>query len=118
MLFQNHRQFIEGLQYTKPAMYITLIANGINVFGNWIFIYGNLGFPAYGLDGAGYSTLFTRIFMAVTMISYVVLTPKFKPYDPSLKFRSINWIIIKKLPAIVVCLDTTRSSSIPYSGTE
>jgi MATE family multidrug resistance protein len=97
MLFQNYRQFIEGLQYTKPAMYVTLIANGVNVFGNWVFIYGNLGFAAYGLDGAGYSTLFTRIFMAASMISYVILSRKFKPFDPSLKFRTINRFIIRKL---------------------
>lgn len=97
MLFQNYRQFIEGLQYTKPAMYIMLIANGVNVFGNWIFIYGNLGSDAYGLDGAGYSTLLTRVFMATSMISYVILSRKFKQYDPSLKFRSINRSIIKKL---------------------
>ena len=97
MLFQNYRQFIEGLQYTKPAMYIMLIANGVNIFGNWIFIYGNLGSDAYGLDGAGYSTLLTRVFMATSMISYVILSRKFKQYDPSLKFRSINRSIIKKL---------------------
>lgn len=97
MLFQSYRQFIEGLQYTKPAMTITLIANGVNIFGNWIFIYGNLGFKAYGLDGAGFSTLLTRIFMAISMIYYVILSRKFKPYDPSLKFRSINPSIIKKL---------------------
>jgi MATE family multidrug resistance protein len=78
-------------------MYIMLIANGVNVFGNWIFIYGNLGSDAYGLDGAGYSTLLTRVFMATSMISYVILSGKFKQYDPSLKFRSINRSIIKKL---------------------
>ena len=100
MLFQNYRQFIEGLQYTKPAMTITLIANGVNIIGNWIFIYGNLGFKAYGLDGAGFSTLLTRIFMAISMIYYVMRARKFKPYDPSLKFRSISPSIIKKLLSI------------------
>jgi MATE family multidrug resistance protein len=100
MLFQNYRQFIEGLQYTKPAMTITLIANGVNIVGNWIFIYGNLGFKAYGLDGAGFSTLVTRIFMAISMIYYVMISRKFKPYDPSLKFRSISPSIMRKLLSI------------------
>ena len=37
MIFQVYRQFIEGLAFTKPAMYITLAANVVNVLGNWIF---------------------------------------------------------------------------------
>ena len=34
MIFQVYRQFIEGLAFTKPAMYVTLAANLVNVFGN------------------------------------------------------------------------------------
>ncbi|UCF63403.1 MAG: MATE family efflux transporter [bacterium] len=97
MLFQNYRQFIEGLHYTKPAMYITLLANIINVFGNWVLIYGKLGMPALGLDGAGYSTVLTRIFMAASMMLFVMNSRRFSEYDPSLKFRSINWFIIRKI---------------------
>ena len=97
MIFQNYRQFIEGLSFTKPAMYITILANVLNVFGNWVFIYGNLGFQAYGLDGAGYSTFFTRIFMAIVMLVFVLRSKRFKQYDPSFRFRSINRKVIKQL---------------------
>jgi MATE family multidrug resistance protein len=69
----------------------------VNVFGNWVFIYGNLGMPAYGLDGAGYSTLITRGFMAGTMMFYVLYAPRFQEFEPTLKFRNINWPVIKRL---------------------
>ncbi len=97
MLFQTYRQFIEGLSYTKPPMYIVLAANLVNVFGNWILIFGNLGFPALGLDGAGYSTLITRCFMAVLIMWYSFTSPKYKIYDVNLKFKNFNKIIIKKI---------------------
>ena len=97
MIFQTYRQFIEGLSFTKPAMYVTVAANLVNVFGNWVFIFGNLGFDAYGLDGAGYSTLITRGAMAATMMVYVMTAKRFKGYEPSLKFKNINWKVIKKL---------------------
>ena len=100
MFFQVYRQFIEGLAFTKPAMYVTLAANLINVFGNWVFIYGNLGMPAYGLDGAGYSTLITRSFMAVIMMIYVSKAKRFQEYDPSFRFRNINWPVIKQLARV------------------
>jgi MATE family multidrug resistance protein len=97
MIFQSYRQFVEGLSFTKPAMYITLVANVVNVLGNWIFIHGNLGMPSLGLDGAGYSTFITRSFMAGVMMYFVLTSPRFKEYDPTLKFRSINWEMITKI---------------------
>lgn len=97
MIFQSYRQFIEGMFYTRPAMYISIGANLVNAFGNWIFIYGNLGFPAYGLDGAGYATLITRIFMALTIMIYVIFSPRFKEFNPAPRFRTIDRIIIKKI---------------------
>jgi MATE family multidrug resistance protein len=100
MTFQSYRQFIEGLYYTKPAMYISIIANLFNAFGNWVFIYGNLGFPAYGLDGAGYSTFFTRLFIALAMMLYVISSKRFKDYDPTFRFRNINWGVIQRLFSI------------------
>ncbi|MEE9432022.1 MAG: MATE family efflux transporter [Melioribacteraceae bacterium] len=97
MLFQTYRQFLEGLSYTKPPMYMAILANFINIFGNWIFIFGNLGMPAYGLDGAGYATLITRIFMGLGMMFYVLKATRFKEYDPTLKFKSVNYKVIRRI---------------------
>ena len=97
MLFQTYKQFSEGLSFTKPPMVILLISNVINAFGNWILIFGNLGFPKLELDGAGYSTLITRIFIAVAILIYIRNAKSFREYDPSLKFKSINWRVIKKI---------------------
>ena len=42
MIFQSFRQYAEGLSLTKPAMYISLGANILNVVLNYILIFGNL----------------------------------------------------------------------------
>lgn len=97
MIFQSYRQFIEGMFYTRPAMYISIGANIVNAFGNWVLIYGNLGFPAYGLDGAGYATLITRIFMAFTIMMYVTSSRRFKEFNPTPRLRPIDRVIIKKI---------------------
>ncbi len=97
MMFQTYKQFIEGLSFTKPAMIILIIANIVNAFSNWVLIYGNLGMPKLELDGAGISTLLTRVFIAIVLFIYVRYAKQFKQYDPSLRFRSINWSIIKKI---------------------
>ncbi|TKG95907.1 MATE family efflux transporter [Puteibacter caeruleilacunae] len=68
LLFFSFKQFAEGLGNTKTAMYITLFANVINIGLNYVLIYGKLGFPAYGLMGAGYATLIARIIMPICFI--------------------------------------------------
>jgi MATE family multidrug resistance protein len=97
MLFQTYKQFIEGLSIMRPAMIIALLANLINAFVNWIFIFGNLGFPALGLDGAGWATFASRVFMAIAMMGFVMTNKFFKQFDVSFHFKSINRPIIKKI---------------------
>ena len=97
MIFQTYRQFVEGLGNTKPAMYLNIAANFINAFGNWLLIYGNLGFPRMELDGAGIASLNTRIFLGAAMAIYVISSRRYKEYDPSLRFHGINMPVIKNV---------------------
>jgi MATE family multidrug resistance protein len=97
LVFHTYKQFIEGLSIMRPAMIVTLIANIINFIGNWIFIYGNLGFPAYGLNGAGWATFSSRTFMALVLMFYVMKTNYFKQFDVSLHFKNISLPVIRKI---------------------
>lgn len=100
MVFQTYKQFAEGLSVITSAMVITLLANLINVFANWVFIFGNLGFPAMGLTGAGLGTFCSRTFMAVAMVVVIARSPSLKAFDPSLRYRTIDTAMIRKLLAI------------------
>ncbi len=97
MMFLSARNFIEGLSWTRPAMVIIILANGVNVFGNWVLIYGNLGMPALGLNGAGYSSLLVELFSAAAIIVFVLRDRRFVRYQPLLQFRSINRRMIRRL---------------------
>jgi len=97
MFFQTYKQFIEGLSVMRPAMIIAILANIINVFANWVLIFGNLGFPALELNGAGWATFASRGFMALSIMVFVMKNKFFKQYDVSFHFKSINWHVIKKI---------------------
>ncbi|MFO7526937.1 MAG: MATE family efflux transporter [Ignavibacteriaceae bacterium] len=97
MLFQTYKQFIEGLSIMRPAMLITVTANIVNAFANWVFIYGNLGFPAMGLDGAGIATIMSRLFMALALMAYVIKSKHFTSFDATLRFRGLDFNVIKKI---------------------
>ena len=97
MLFQTYKQFIEGFSIMRPAMIIAILANLINAFANWVLIYGKLGFPALELDGAGWATFSSRVFMAIAIMTFVMKNKLFKQYDVSFHFRNINLPIVKKI---------------------
>jgi len=102
MLFQTFKQFAEGLSQTKQAMYITIFCNVINVFLNWVMIYGNLGFPALGLNGAGWATLISRIMMGLMMAYYVLNSKRYSIYNLSLGFKKLSFPMFSKLIKIGV----------------
>lgn len=82
IVFQGFRQFAEGMSVTKPTMYITILANGVNVLLNYLLIYGKFGFPELGLNGAGWATLTSRIVMALGMLWFVRNYSRFKEFRP------------------------------------
>jgi MATE family multidrug resistance protein len=97
MIFQTGKQFSEGLSVMRPAMVITLLANTVNIFGNWVFIYGNLGFPAMGLRGAGWATFCTRFLMGLSFLLYVLRAERFRPFEANLRFHGLDRDMIKKI---------------------
>lgn len=102
MFFQTFKQLAEGLSQTKQAMYITLFCNGINVFLNWVLIYGNLGFPAMGLNGAGWATLISRVMMAGIIFYYVWNSNRYKPYALKMGIKKLSLPMITKMLKIGV----------------
>jgi MATE family multidrug resistance protein len=47
-----------------------VLANLVNWFGNWVLIYGKLGFPALGVNGSALSTVASRVLMAVALMGF------------------------------------------------
>ena len=80
MLFQTFKQFIEGLGFTKPAMYISIFSNVINIILNAILIFGIFGFPRLEIVGAAYATLISRILMFIIIFIYCLNSKRFQEY--------------------------------------
>lgn len=80
MLANSFRQFVEGITDPSVSMWILLSGNLLNIIGNYVLIYGKLGFPEMGLLGAGYSTLFSRVFMLLMFVLVFLFRPSYKPY--------------------------------------
>ncbi len=58
------------------AFYTSIVSLGINAFGNYVLIYGKLGFPQLGIRGAAISTLIARIVELLIVIIYIAKVDK------------------------------------------
>ena len=56
-LFLICTAILRGVGDTKTPMLITIFSNLLNIIGDYILIYGKLGFPEMGVKGAAISTL-------------------------------------------------------------
>lgn len=77
------RQFTDGLGHTMIAMFITIGGLGLNVFLNYVMIYGKLGFPEWGLEGAGWATLISRGAMALSSLWFIRYSKLISRYRPA-----------------------------------
>lgn len=76
-IFNVFAQWAYAINRTKMPMWIILVANVVNIIGNYLLIYGKLGCPELGLTGAGISTLLARV---MTMVCIVVVFFCFRRY--------------------------------------
>jgi MATE family multidrug resistance protein len=97
MVFQAFKQLAEGLSQTRQAMYITIFANLVNVFLNWVLIWGVWGFPELGLNGAGWATLISRILMMVMMGGYVLYSSRYKNFHLRMALSKASFPMISRI---------------------
>jgi len=58
---------IRASGHTKGVMLVTLGVNIIHVIGNYLLIFGNLGFPEWGVTGAAISTVVSRLLGVIAL---------------------------------------------------
>ncbi|KAA1193802.1 MATE family efflux transporter [Photorhabdus heterorhabditis] len=82
MIFNVFRSFLQGLEDTKTAMYLSTGALLLNIPLNYIFIYGKLGFPTMGGIGAGITTAVINNLSAICLVIYFLLKNEYRRYRP------------------------------------
>lgn len=83
--FNVLKQFTDGICRPMISMTLLMIGNILNIFGNWVLIYGKLGFPEMGLTGAGISTLVSRALILLVFIVFIFKSKKMNEYARAIK---------------------------------
>ncbi len=92
------RSFFDALGATRVSMFIILLSAPINIFINYLLIYGNWGFPELGGAGAGYASAITYwlVFFIACSVAW-----KRKPFKDYALFKGWEKISFKKWKVIL-----------------
>lgn len=84
---------------SRTCMIYNLIANIVNVFFNWLLIYGNLGFPEMGVAGASLATVIGQVFAFIMAFSVILRGNGFLKLELKLGFKP-NKIVLNNMLGI------------------
>ena len=70
LLYGATRRYLQGVGQVRVITVTYVLANLINWFGNWVLIYGKVGFPALGVNGSAISTALARVIMATALLGF------------------------------------------------
>ncbi len=75
------RSFASALSKPRPVMMIVIMGTALNIAGNYVLMFGKLGFPAMGLAGIGWASTFSLWSMFITLSLYIKCQPVLNPYQ-------------------------------------
>ncbi|MGA2420762.1 MAG: MATE family efflux transporter [Candidatus Acidiferrum sp.] len=72
LLYFALRRCLQAMDMVKPVAFALITANIVNALGNYALVYGHFGFSAMGAVGSGWSTAFSRSYMAGVLVVYLL----------------------------------------------
>jgi multidrug resistance protein, MATE family len=94
VIYAAFRRYLQGISLVRPVMLALLSANLVNVAGNRILI------PEYGVEGAGWATVVSRVYMALFLACVAILRdPALVNRIPGVDFQRIRKLLGLGLPA-------------------
>lgn len=117
-IYNVFAQWSYAIGRTSMPMWITLAANGVNVLGNYMLIYGHWGLPELGLTGAGIATLLARVLCPSLIVAFFMVRRCFRPYRLGYKATRVSGSEMKRvsLTSLPVSLQMAFETS-AFSGT-
>ncbi|MBK3496840.1 MATE family efflux transporter [Viridibacillus sp. YIM B01967] len=92
------RCFIDALGKTRISMFVTLLATPVNIFFNYLLIFGKFGFPELGGVGSGVASAITYWIICAVGI---VITMKAQPFEAFQLYA--NWPKLQLAKWLEIC---------------
>lgn len=94
------KSYLAALGRTQVVLWVTVLAVGVNAGLNWVFIFGNLGFPELGVRGAAIASVLVQVVTVVLLLSYAAWLPALRRYALLVRFWRPDWAAMRQVHAL------------------
>lgn len=91
------RAFVAALGRPVFATAITALAVCVNATGNWLLIFGNLGFPALGLAGSAIASVTTSVLACAAYVAAIATDRRLRRYRAFGRWWRLRWARLAEL---------------------
>jgi MATE family multidrug resistance protein len=88
--------FFSGRGKTLTVMWVNMVATGVNIVLDYAWIFGNWGFPEWGIRGAAWATVVTHYVMMILFL-VLVLSRKHRLTYNTFSGRRADWGLFRRL---------------------
>ncbi|MEP0519364.1 MAG: MATE family efflux transporter [Hyphomicrobiales bacterium] len=100
LMSMNLRAFYTVLDRANTMLLIIVLGVILNAVFNYIFIFGKLGLPSMGIEGAATATLVANMFTLIAMVLYSVFDEKLKAFDIYRRLWRLDWEILGRVVSL------------------
>ncbi|MFK8051880.1 MAG: MATE family efflux transporter [Woeseiaceae bacterium] len=94
------RYTTEAIGWTRPVMFVSVSALPVNVFFNYVLMFGKLGAPELGAAGAGYASAITMWYMFFALLTFMLLHKRYRSFDIFSLGRGPQWQEMREILAL------------------
>jgi putative MATE family efflux protein len=89
------------------AFLVTGLALGLGILGNWVFVFGNLGMPALGLEGSAIASVVSLTAMALAYAAILSLDGRLRRYRLFGRWWRSEWPRFREIVRLGVPISLT-----------
>ena len=86
LIVMTLKSYLSAMGRTQVVLWITMGAVGLNLLVGWALIFGRLGLPEWGVEGAAVATLTVQIFSALALGAYAHRQPSLRQHQVFRRF--------------------------------
>lgn len=97
----------EGVGRTRPIMYTSLMALVLNVFLNYVLMFGHFGAPALGAVGCGYASAITMWIVMIALAVHMMVSPHYRDFQIFRRIKAVRPSVLAEILALGVPIAIT-----------